>query len=486
MVYCSECGEKNPDEAKYCFNCGRPLIHEEDIESDVHDDDAKEKNVSERVPEGGVNQKVLMDGVNQKVLGNGVNQKNADLQDGKDVPLKEEVPLKNVRLVGEDVENLEALNKENLQEDMNTLQVCNNEVMELVRNFNHAKMDKNDFDGFLEDMISEIRSKLKALNGKLVCVSPQVMSVTVTQDRENPYHVNITTNLDKERLNRYVETLKARLQENQKTPETAPKAASWRDRCPVCRKGTLSPCTEKKLMGLVNEKELRCQHCGAVFTQKGQKYALTRVSDINNAAWRSYSKQALTESEWTNIANGGMSNALQRTSDLNHWLADARAGKVTFTEPASPVILKKNEKAVLVLQNIAFWEPRAVRQTVGGYAGPTIHVAKGVSFRVGGMQARSESHEELRQIDRGVLTLTTRRIMFAGGKRTINIDLRKILSIEPYKDGIASQRENKQKTEYFLNTDKSSLNITAHGNHYNLPVNGVVMKAIVEGMINQL
>ena len=476
MVYCSECGEKNPDEAKYCFNCGRPLIHEEDIESGVHDEDAEEKNVSKRVLEGGVNQKVLMDEVNQK---------NADLQGGKDVLLKEEVSLKNVRLVGDDVENLEALNKENLQKDMNTLQVCNNDVMELVRNFNQTKMDKNDFDGFLENMIGKIRSKLRALNGKLVCVSPQVMSVTVTQDRENPYHVNITTNLDKERLNRYVETLKARLQENQKTPETAPKAASWRDRCPVCRKGTLSPCTEKKLMGLVNEKELRCQHCGAVFTQKGQKYALTRVSDKNNAAWRSYSKQVLTESEWTKIANGGMSNALQRTSDLNHWLADAREGKVTFTEPASPVILKKNEKAVLVLQNIAFWEPRAVRQTVGGYAGPTIHVAKGVSFRVGGMQARSESHEELRQIDRGVLTLTTRRIVFAGGKRTINIDLRKILSIEPYKDGIASQRENKQKTEYFLNTDKSSLNITAQGNHYNLPVNGVVLKAIVEGMINQ-
>lgn len=110
-------------------------------------------------------------------------------------------------------------------------------------------------------------------------------------------------------------------------------------------------------MGLVNEKELRCQHCGAVFTQKGQKYALTRVSDINNAAWRSYSKQALKESEWTNIANGGMSNALQRTSDLNHWLADARAGKVTFTEPASPVILKKMKKLFLYCRTLLSGSP---------------------------------------------------------------------------------------------------------------------------------
>ncbi len=466
MVYCWECGEKNPDEAGYCSNCGRPLIHEEDVENDVHrGDDVQGRNVSKKVPEE-------------------AKPGDKNLGDIEDLPAETGVHLENVRLVGDDVENLKALNKENLQKDMDTLQKCNNDIMEIVRNFNHTETDKNDFNNFVEDMMNKIRSNLKALNEKLICVSPQVMSVTVTQDRENPYHLNVTTHVDKERLNRYVETLKARLQEKQKTPETAPKAASWRDQCPVCRKGTLSPCTEKKLLGLVNERELRCNQCGAVFTQKGQKYALKRVSNTNNATWRSYSKQALTEAEWTNIANGGMSNALQRTSDLNHWLAGARAGKVAFTEPSAPVILKKNERAVLVLQNIAFWEPRAVRQTVGGYAGPTIHVAKGVSFRVGGMQARSESHEELRQIDMGVLTLTTRRMVFTGGKRTINIDLRKILSIEPYKDGIASQRENKQKTEYFLNTDKSNLNITAQGNHYNLPVTGVVLKAIVEGMIN--
>jgi hypothetical protein len=468
MVYCSQCGEKNPDGAKYCFKCGAHLIYEKDIE-----DDSKKS----------------------------VHEKSA-----KDVAPR----LKNVKLVGDDVEHLESLSKENFQKDMDTLKACSHEILELVGEFNKTKMDKNDFDEFLQDLIDQIDSKIRALNKELICVSPQIVSVTITQDKENPYKINITTSADKDRLNKYVETLKARLQSKKaqenlheakpaKRPDVKPsnpnvnsetknppKTASWRDRCPVCKNGTLSPCTEKKLFGLVNESELRCQHCGAVFTQKGQNYALSRVSDTNDPAWKNYGKQALAESEWTSIANGGMSQALQRTSDLNNWLADARAGNVRFTEPSSPVILKNNEKAVLVLNNIAFWEPRAVRQTSGMYGGPSIRVAKGVSFRVGGVQARSESHEELRQIDSGVLTLTTRRLIFAGSKRTTNIDLKKILSIEAYKDGIASQRENKQKTEYFLNTDKSSLNVTAHGNHYNLPVNGVVLKAIVEGMIKQL
>ncbi len=461
MVYCSECGEKNPDGAKYCFNCGAHLIYEKDIE-----DDSK-KSVSPEVP-------------------------------------------RDIKLVGDDLDLSGLLNKENLQSDIETLQVCNNDILDMVGSFNKTKLNKDDFDDFFQDLQDKISSKLKSLNEKLICMNPSAMSVTIHRDEENPYNITVTTSIDKDRLNKYVETLKARLQSKKaqetlheakptKRPDVKPsnpnvnseaknpqKAASWKDQCPVCKNGTLSPCTEKKLFGLVNESELRCQHCGAVFTQKGPNYVLSRVSDTNNPTWKNYGKQALTESEWTNIANGGMSNTLQRTNDLNHWLADARDGNINFTEPSSPVILKKNEKAVLVLHNIAFWEPRAVRQTSGVYGGPSIRVAKGVSFRVGGVQARSESHEELRQIDSGVLTLTTGRLIFAGRKRTTNIDLKKVLSIEAYKDGIASQRENKQKTEYFLNTDKSSLNVTAHGNHYNLPVNGVVLKAIVEGMIKQL
>ena len=55
------------------------------------------------------------------------------------------------------------------------------------------------------------------------------------------------------------------------------------------------------------------------------------------------------------------------------------------------------------MHNITLQEPRAVRQTHAAYGGPTIRVAKGVSFRLGGASARSESHEEIRAIDRGSL-----------------------------------------------------------------------------------
>ena len=88
MVYCSQCGEKNPDGAKYCFNCGAHLIYEKDIE-----DDSK-KSVSP------------------------------------------EVVQRDIKLVGDDLDLSGLLNKENLQNDIETLQVCNNDILDMVGRFN--------------------------------------------------------------------------------------------------------------------------------------------------------------------------------------------------------------------------------------------------------------------------------------------------------------------------------------------------------------
>ena len=161
--------------------------------------------------------------------------------------------------------------------------------------------------------------------------------------------------------------------------------------------------------------------------------------------------------EWTRITHGGISDEEKQLmeqkasqDDLVSFVNKLNSGTGNLSVIRNlPIILKKGEEAGVVLSGVNLLEPRAVRQTRGGYAGPTIRVAKGVSFRMGSVSARSESHEELRKIDQGTFVLTNKRMIFIGAKRTTNIDLRKIISITAYKEGIASQRENKQKTEYF-------------------------------------
>lgn len=275
--------------------------------------------------------------------------------------------------------------------------------------------------------------------------------------------------------------------------------------CPICKVSKLSYHTYKGTLGLSTKVSYECSSCGAVFEKKGTKYKLIAVDDKNNPIWNKYGNSTLNTEEWVRIAHGGVSDhekikldkekalqeqkavEIQKDNDIKLFLSLLQKGSFNFqTSINSPIILKKGEEIFLLLNNISLLEPRAVRTTVGGYGGPTFRVAKGVSFRLGGVSARSESHEELRNIDKGTLVLTNKRLIFIGSKRTTNIALNKIIALEPYKDGVASQRENKQKTEYFIGTDTNKINFSIEGREYTLPVHGVILKAAIEGKIAQI
>ena len=105
---------------------------------------------------------------------------------------------------------------------------------------------------------------------------------------------------------------------------------------------------------------------------------------------------------------------------------------------------------------------------------------------MGGLKTISESQEELKKIDTGMLIITTHRIVFSGTKRTTNIKLKNVIAIQPYSNGVAVQRENKQRTEHFVNTDKLNLKITHEGRSYVVPVDGTLLNALILGLIKKL
>ncbi len=267
---------------------------------------------------------------------------------------------------------------------------------------------------------------------------------------------------------------------------------SWRELCPACNHKPLTPKTFKGFLSTKNL--LECDYCGAIFEKTGNKYLFKTIYDISSDFWKRYGRKTLTETEWTRIAHGGISDEEKALieqkaaqNDMTFFVNALNKGETNLTPiPNPPIILKKNEEACVALSGITLREARAVRHTRGGYAGPTIRVAKGVSFRMGSVAARSESRDELRDIDRGTLVLTNKRLIFIGSKRTTNIDLRKIISITAYKDGIASQRENKQKTEYFTGIDRHTLTFSTNGRSHNVPFTGLIMKAAIEGKIRQI
>lgn len=170
-------------------------------------------------------------------------------------------------------------------------------------------------------------------------------------------------------------------------------------------------------------------------------------------------------------------------TDLEWFTKKIYNGEVNLPTPNCPIILKKTETLILVLPNVVLKEPRSVRNSIGGYGGPTIHIAKGISFRLGGASSKSISHEEIKTIDQGTLTITNKRLVFTGTMKTLNYNLNKIISITEFEDGIAIQRENKQKMEYFLGTNQITLRYKRNNELNIIPFYGTFIKAAIMGQL---
>jgi hypothetical protein len=211
-----------------------------------------------------------------------------------------------------------------------------------------------------------------------------------------------------------------------------------------------------------------------------QRFELTETRDRAAANWQRYKHATLTVAEWQRIAAGGLSDTEQAETDLAEAMSELRADRIRLeAATGSPILLHAGEQAVFVLPNLSLHEPRSV--TRGAYGGPSIHVAKGLTLRVGGFQA--QSHEELKAIDSGVLVLTTKRLCFAGRLRSIEVPLAKLISVDPYADAVAIRRSGKEKTEFFFGLDHHLYRFTIEGRSYTEPMSGLILKYAIEGLL---
>ena len=264
--------------------------------------------------------------------------------------------------------------------------------------------------------------------------------------------------------------------------------AFWTERCPVCQSGQLKEETRKGLLFGVAHTDFVCNTCGADFRPIDKRFALMDTNDKHLPAWNDYKLQKLTVQEWTEVTNAGVYDPEQREADIGEYLALLRNGQVPTTigtqSEASSVLLKSNEEVQILLPNIALWEARAVRISSGGYGGPSFRVTRGVSFRVGAFSSQSSSYSDLTQIDRGRLTVTNQRLVFSGLKRTSEVNLAKIVSIEPYSDGIAVQATGRTKTQCFVGIDAAPMpvKITMNERTYCEPFNGLILQYMIEGL----
>lgn len=85
---------------------------------------------------------------------------------------------------------------------------------------------------------------------------------------------------------------------------------------------------------------------------------------------------------------------------------------------------------------INWMETRRITKKIN-YGGPMIsfRIAKGLYWRAGSLNIQRISNDVLTHIDSGVIYLTNKRLIFIGSKSSKNIQLKKILDFNVYKNG---------------------------------------------------
>lgn len=111
------------------------------------------------------------------------------------------------------------------------------------------------------------------------------------------------------------------------------------------------------------------------------------------------------------------------------------------SEGTLPFNFQKSEIPIWLFTNVAYYEDKTRRQYVGGYQGVSLRIAKGVYYRIGGFRGHPVETTERVHVDTGKLVVTNKHIYFGGASKNFRIQLNKIISFIPYKDGIGIQRD---------------------------------------------
>jgi len=106
-----------------------------------------------------------------------------------------------------------------------------------------------------------------------------------------------------------------------------------------------------------------------------------------------------------------------------------------------PFNFQKTEQLVWLFPSVAYYEHRTRRAYVGGHHGVSVRIAKGTYYRVGAFRGHPVETTEVVALGSGALAVTTKHLYFAGEGRSFRIRHDRIVTIEPFEDGVGIQRD---------------------------------------------
>ncbi len=138
-------------------------------------------------------------------------------------------------------------------------------------------------------------------------------------------------------------------------------------------------------------------------------------------------------------ANGAYHNMIKSAviREAAEGLIPERLGEL----PPIPFNLMKSEQLVWVIDGVDYYEVKTRRERRGTSHGVSIRVAKGLYYRPSTFSSRPVEWEETVHEDTGILGVTSKHIYFHGPRKRFRIRYDRIVSFDPYQDGIGVMRD---------------------------------------------
>ena len=115
-----------------------------------------------------------------------------------------------------------------------------------------------------------------------------------------------------------------------------------------------------------------------------------------------------------------------------------------------PFNMVKSEELIWVFTDVGYIEQVTSREFRGSSLGTSVRVAKGIYVRPSAFRGRSVESKSMERTDSGMLGITTKHIYFTGSEKSFRVRLEKIVSFEPYQDGLGIMRDTaRAKPEMF-------------------------------------
>ncbi len=117
-----------------------------------------------------------------------------------------------------------------------------------------------------------------------------------------------------------------------------------------------------------------------------------------------------------------------------------------------PFLLSKNEHMLWLFRDVTLQMQKVRRETVGRTRGVSVRVCRGVYYRTGGFRGHPVETTYMQYVGTGSVCLTDKNLYFHSPEKAMKIPFSKIISLDPYSNGLGIQKDGaREKPMFFEN-----------------------------------